>query len=95
LRFLETRFGVEVPNLSAWRRSVTGDLTSALDLSTPDPSVPALPPTSLTDPVVVRECPPNEVVTPVPHYAVPASPPIPVQEPGAPKRRTGACAVAR
>jgi phospholipase C len=31
LRFLETRFGVEVPNLSEWRRSVTGDLTSAFD----------------------------------------------------------------
>jgi phospholipase C len=29
LRFIETRFGVEVPNLSAWRRRVTGDLTGA------------------------------------------------------------------
>ena len=48
LRFIETRFGVEVPNLSAWRRSVTGDLTAALALSRPaDPSVPALPATSL------------------------------------------------
>jgi phospholipase C len=48
LRFIETRFGVEVPNLSPWRRSVTGDLTAALALSRPpDPSVPALPPTSL------------------------------------------------
>ena len=27
LRFIETRFGVEVPNLPAWRRSVTGDMT--------------------------------------------------------------------
>ena len=45
LRFIETRFGVEVPNLSPWRRSVTGDLTAALALSRPpDPSVPALPP---------------------------------------------------
>jgi phospholipase C len=48
LRFIETRFGVEVPNLSPWRRSVTGDMTAALALSRPaDPSVPALPPTSL------------------------------------------------
>ncbi len=31
LRFLETRFGVPVPNLSTWRRSVTGDLTTALE----------------------------------------------------------------
>jgi hypothetical protein len=30
LQFIETRFGVEVPNLSAWRRAATGDLTTAL-----------------------------------------------------------------
>jgi phospholipase C len=48
LRFIETRFGVEVPNLSAWRRGVTGDLTAALALSRPpDTSVPPLPPTFL------------------------------------------------
>ena len=46
LRFLETRFGVEVPNLTAWRRETCGDLTGALNLSgTPDLSVPALPDT--------------------------------------------------
>jgi phospholipase C len=33
LRFLETRFGVEVPNLSHWRRRVTGDLTSAFNFA--------------------------------------------------------------
>ncbi|HEY1569236.1 MAG TPA: alkaline phosphatase family protein [Solirubrobacteraceae bacterium] len=33
LRFLETRFGVEVPNLSAWRRRVTGDLTGAFNFA--------------------------------------------------------------
>ncbi|MBO0747145.1 MAG: hypothetical protein J2O47_02275, partial [Acidimicrobiaceae bacterium] len=48
LRFIETRFGVTVPNLSAWRRSVTGDLTATLALSQiPKTAVPALPPTSL------------------------------------------------
>jgi phospholipase C len=31
LRFLETRFGVEVPNLSQWRREAVGDLTSAFN----------------------------------------------------------------
>jgi phospholipase C len=31
LRFLETRFGARVPNLSAWRRRVTGDLTAAFN----------------------------------------------------------------
>jgi len=33
LRFLETRFGVAEPNISAWRRSVCGDLTSAFDFA--------------------------------------------------------------
>ena len=56
LRFLETRFGVEVPNLSAWRRSVTGDLTSTLQLSSPSYVVPLLPPTSNNPPVVANQC---------------------------------------
>jgi phospholipase C len=43
LRFLETRFGVEVPNLTAWRRSATGDLTSAFNFASVNPSVPSLP----------------------------------------------------
>jgi phospholipase C len=49
LRFLETRFGAEVPNLSAWRRSVTGDLTSAFNFAAVDTSKPnpALPKESL------------------------------------------------
>ncbi len=42
LRFLEKRFGAEVPNLSEWRREVTGDLTSAFD-SHRDKSAPELP----------------------------------------------------
>jgi phospholipase C len=49
LRFLETRFGAEVPNLSAWRRSVTGDLTSAFNFAKVDASVPSLPQPSATD----------------------------------------------
>ncbi|QIL72593.1 phospholipase C, phosphocholine-specific [Diaphorobacter sp. HDW4B] len=41
LRFLETRFGIAEPQISAWRRSVCGDLTSAFDFSTAgDPSFP-------------------------------------------------------
>jgi phospholipase C len=39
IRFLEQRFGVVEPNISAWRRSVCGDLTSAFDFSaTVDPA---------------------------------------------------------
>ena len=48
LRFLETRFGAKVPNLSKWRRKHTGDLTSAFDFAAapryrrpPLPSVPS------------------------------------------------------
>jgi phospholipase C len=44
LRFLETRFGVEVPNLSSWRRTVTGDLTGAFNFAAaPQNAAPALP----------------------------------------------------
>jgi phospholipase C len=50
LRFCETRFGPQVPNLSSWRRETTGDLTSALSLDSPaDASVPSLPSASRTD----------------------------------------------
>jgi phospholipase C len=44
LRFVETRFGAKVPNLSAWRRGATGDLTSAFNFAaTPNNARPRLP----------------------------------------------------
>ncbi len=56
LRFIETRFGVEVPNLSAWRRSVTGDMTTALALGkAADTTRPKLPVASLVEPQVDAE----------------------------------------
>jgi len=47
IRFLEARFGVMEPNISAWRRAVCGDLTSCFDFRTPNTRafVRALPPT--------------------------------------------------
>lgn len=36
LRFLEKRFGVREDNISDWRRTVCGDLTSAFDFATPN-----------------------------------------------------------
>jgi phospholipase C len=36
LKFLERRFGVMEPNISDWRRAVSGDLTSAFDFKTPN-----------------------------------------------------------
>jgi phospholipase C len=43
LRFLETRFGVEVPNLSEWRRENTGDLTSAFNFAKANRHAATLP----------------------------------------------------
>lgn len=38
IRFLERRFGVMEPNISPWRRAITGDLTSMFDFADPDAS---------------------------------------------------------
>jgi phospholipase C len=40
IRFLEARFGITEPNITPWRRTVCGDLTSAFDFSNPDVSMP-------------------------------------------------------
>ena len=57
LRFLETRFDVEVPNLSAWRRGITSDLTSTLSLDRPPRlRVPPLPYGALDAARVAKEC---------------------------------------
>jgi phospholipase C len=44
LRFLEERFDIRVPNISAWRRRTVGDLTSTLFRSKADAAMPALHP---------------------------------------------------
>ena len=101
LRFLETRFRVEAPNLSAWRRATVGDLTSTLNLvSRPDPSVPALPQPSPVDPKMLSECAPSVVQGQVagnlfpipvigepPAYPVPTHQQMPRQEQGPPRHR--------
>ena len=46
IRFIEKRFGVGEPNISPWRRAVTGDLTSAFDFAASDDRLPALPNTA-------------------------------------------------
>ncbi|MEV6840470.1 phosphocholine-specific phospholipase C [Streptomyces sp. NPDC051133] len=46
IRFVERRFGVHEPNISPWRRAVTGDLTSAFDFSAKDTKPVALPSTA-------------------------------------------------
>ena len=36
IRFLEARFGVFEPNITTWRRAISGDLTSAFDFRNPN-----------------------------------------------------------
>ncbi len=92
LRFLEARFGTEVPNLSAWRRGATGDLTGAFNFAAAaDTSVPTLPVRSMSDPAVLAgDC---GVQLAGKFTAPPASTPppnsTPTQEPGTAKRPSG------
>ena len=89
LRFLETRFGAEVPNLSAWRRATVGDLTSAFNFKSPDQSIPNLPSTLPGDPQAISQCVAN-LAGFVP-YTVPATQALPNQESGPPSRPSGIC----
>ncbi|HAP91691.1 MAG TPA: phospholipase C, phosphocholine-specific, partial [Arthrobacter bacterium] len=50
VRFLEARFGVASPNITPWRRAVSGDLTSAFDFSAAGGAAPAMPDTSAYKP---------------------------------------------
>ena len=56
MRFLERRFGVALPNDTAWRKATVGDLTGAFSFATKDASVPALPDTSLPPALTYPEC---------------------------------------
>jgi phospholipase C len=80
LRFIERRFGVEVPNLSSWRRKVTGDLTSAFNFA----ARPRTGRPSLAEPGSTGPCTYTPVtVTPQP---------FPRQEPGHRRRPSGVIA---
>ncbi len=89
LRFLETRFGAEVPNLSAWRRATVGDLTSALNFKKPDQSTPTLPSPLPGNQQAILQCEAN-LAGMVP-YPVPATQTLPTQESGTPSRPSGTC----
>jgi len=89
LRFLETRFGAEVPNLSAWRRAAVGDLTSAFNFKNPDQSIPSLPFTLQGDAQAILECAANLAGTTP--FIVPATQTLPTQESGTPSRPSGTC----
>src|SRR6202007_2963329 len=89
LRFLETRFGAEVPNLSAWRRAAVGDLTSALNLKKPDQSIPNLPSTLPALQQEIQECIANLAGTTL--SSLPSQQTLPTQESGTPTRPSGVC----
>jgi phospholipase C len=90
LRLIESRFGVTVPNQSAWRRSATGDFTGALNFTRPPvTAVPALPATSLTgDTTVVEEAVLNALLGTADvgiDYPLPGSNSMPSQEAAPPR----------
>jgi phospholipase C len=90
LRFLETRFGAEVPNLSAWRRAAVGDLTSALNLRSPDQSIPSLPSTITALPQILQNCE-TSLLNSQP-YVLPNPQTMPTQEAaGNVRRPSGIC----
>lgn len=76
IRFLEQRFGVHEPNISAWRRAVSGDLTSAFGFGTADASWPPLPDTSGYVSGADTQC------STLPAPRIPAQQSVPVQESG-------------
>jgi len=82
LRLIETRFGVEVPYLSRWRRDTCGDLTAALGLDVaPRFDVPQLPQTRERLAVVERK------VLDLPVPEAPTVQQMPTQEAGTRRRR--------
>jgi len=78
LRFMERRFGATVPNLSPWRRRVTGDLTGAFNFAaSPQYGWPSLP------------RPTGEPACGSPTPAAVPSQPFPRQERGTRRRTSG------
>ena len=84
LRFLETRFGAEVPNLTEWRREVTGDLTGAFNFAAPNDSTGRPPAIKLSAKEVIEGgCEDDNAPLPVPPNS------FPVQEERTWKRPSG------
>ena len=80
IRFIEQRFGPKnpalvEPNITAWRRTVTGDLTSAFNFATPNDAIVKLPSTA-------SYVPPNQDRYDSYVPAVPAVQALPAQEAG-------------
>jgi phospholipase C len=89
LRFLETRFGAEVPNLSAWRRATVGDMTGAFNFAKPDTSIPGLPSPLAASAQMLTGCVASLASTTA--YPVPNPQVAPTQEMGTAVRPSGVC----
>mgnify|MGYP006090182805 CR=1 FL=1 len=77
IKFIEKRFNVTCPNISPWRRAVTGDLTAAFDFNAPNYTWPAsFPDTSHNVADSAAQCAHN------PPPTVPLVQSMPKQEPG-------------
>jgi phospholipase C len=76
IRLIERRFGVHEPNISAWRRAICGDLTSAFDFAHPDYEIPSLPSTAPLVAAAQQDCRKPLPQTPPPVTSRPS------QEPG-------------
>jgi phospholipase C len=93
MRFLEARFGVKAPNISAWRRSVTGDLTSTVQVGSADTSIPVWPSIPNPGDPQLAGCTAAQLGggdEPSAPYPVPVTQAVPSQEPGQARRRQGA-----
>lgn len=76
IRFLEARFGVEEPNISAWHRAVSGDLTRCFDFASSDAdALPELPDMSYATGETL-------VIEGLPEVRLPEHPRMPEQDPG-------------
>jgi phospholipase C len=80
IRFIEARFGRQYPgimesNITAWRRAVSGDLSSAFNFRTPNDAVVPLPSTA-------SYVPPDNDRHPDYSPSVPTMQSLPKQEPG-------------
>src|SRR6266446_5969509 len=75
IRFIERRFGVLEPNITSWRRAVTGDLTTTFNFSLPNEAIVSLPSTASYQPPN-QDRYPDYVPTP------PSNQALPEQEPG-------------
>ena len=92
LKLLEQRFGVEAPNLTAWRRATVGDLSSAFDFATPPNAVPPyVTPALPTVLPAVAQCNIQPVIGTL-GYGIPYPVPpnsMPSQEPGTRRSPSG------